>query len=77
MKKREFECNLYKNLRQHFSQDVEAKYSKFVELNKSEKVIFLFNYIDRYVVKKNLTTIYVYEAFQLREFYSIKQKHQK
>ena len=29
-----FECNLYKNLRQHFSQDVEAKYSKFVELNK-------------------------------------------
>ena len=30
-----FECNLYKNLRQHFFQDVEAKYSKFVDLNKS------------------------------------------
>ena len=39
-----FECNLYKNLRQHFFQDVEAKYSKFVD--KFEKVIFLFNNID-------------------------------
>ena len=67
-----FECNLYKNLRQHFSQDVEAKYSKFVELNKSEKVIFLFNNIDPYVCKK--LGYYVYDAFQLREFYSIKTK---
>ena len=70
-------AKLYHNSRQQFFQHVQAKYSKFVDLNKSEKVIFLFNYIDRYVVKKNLTTIYVYEAFQLREFYSIKQKHQK
>ena len=41
-----FECDLQKNLRPHFFQDVEAKYSKFVDLNKSDKVIFLFNNID-------------------------------
>ena len=41
-----FECNLYKNLRQLFFQDVEAKYSKFVDLDKFKKVIFLFNNID-------------------------------
>ena len=70
-----FECNLYKNLRQLFFQDVEAKYSKFVDLNKSEKVIFLLNNFDPYVCKK--LGYYVYEAFQLREFYSIKQKHEK
>ena len=70
-----FECNLYKNLRQLFFQDVEAKYSKFVDLNKSEKVIFLFNNFDPYVCKK--LGYIVYEAFQLREFYSIKQNYEK
>ena len=46
------ECNFYSNLRKHFFQDVEAKYSKFVDLSKSENVIFLFNNIDSYVCKK-------------------------
>ena len=46
-----FECNLNKNLRQHFSQDVEAKCSKFVDFNKSAKVIILFNNVDPYVCK--------------------------
>ena len=64
-----FECNLNKNLRQHFFQDVEAKCSKFVDLTKSKKVIFLLNNIDPYVSKK--LGYYVYEAFQLREFYSM------
>ena len=41
-----FECNLYKNLRQPLFQDVEAKYSKFVDLKKSEHVVFLSNNID-------------------------------
>ena len=62
-------CNLNKNLRQHFFQDVEAKYSKFIDLIKSEKVLFLFNNIDPYVCKK--LVYYVYGAFQLREFYSM------
>ena len=61
-----FECNLNKNLRQHFFQDVEAKGSKFVDLI---KVIFLFNIIDPYVCKK--LGYYIYEAFQLREFCSM------
>ena len=48
-----FECNLYKNLRQHFFQAFKAKYSKFVDLNKLEKkVIFVFNNIDPHVCKK-------------------------
>ena len=47
-----FECNLYKNLRQHFFQNVEAKYSKFVDFNKSEKVIILFHNVDPYVCKR-------------------------
>ena len=38
-----FEWNLYSNLRKHFLQDVEDKYSKLGDLNKSGKVIFLFN----------------------------------
>jgi len=70
-----FKCNLCKNLRQHFSQDVESKYSKFVELNKSEKIIYFFNNINPFVCKQ--LGYYVYEAFQLREFYSMKQKHGK
>ena len=41
-----FGCNLYKNLRQHFFQDVDAKYSKFVDLKKSEQAVFLSNNID-------------------------------
>ena len=49
---------------------------KFVDLKKSEKVIFRFNNIDPQVCKKSLGQ-YVYEAFQLREYYSIKQKHGK
>ena len=53
------ECNLYSNLRKQFFQDVEAKYSKFVDMNKSEKVIFPFNNIDPYVCKKKLS-YYVY-----------------
>ena len=57
-----FECNLYKkNLRQHFFQDVEAKYSKFVDLKKSEQVVLLSNNIDPYVYKE--LGSYVYEAF--------------
>ena len=71
-----FECNLYKNLRQHFLQDVEAKCSKFVDFNKSEKVIFLFNNVDPYVCKILGYYMSIW-AFQLREFYSIKQKHGK
>ena len=51
------ECNLYSNLRKHFFQDVEAKYSKFVDFNKSEKVIFLFNNIDPYVKTKLLINV--------------------
>ena len=35
--------------------DVEAKFSKFVDLNKTEKVIFLFNNIDPYVCKNVAT----------------------
>ena len=51
-------------------------YSKFVDLKKSEKrYISVFNNIDPYVCK-NLG-YYVYEAFHLREFYSMKQKHEK
>ena len=53
-------------IRQHFFHDVEAKYSKFVVLNESEKVIFLFNNVDPYVCQK--LGYYVYEAFQLRNF---------
>jgi len=53
---------LIQKLRQHFFQDVEVKYSKFVDLNKSEKVIFIFNNIDPYVCKK--LGYYVYEAFE-------------
>ena len=52
-----FECNLCKNLRQHFSQDVEAKYSKFVELNKSEKVVYFSNNINPCVFVNNLVTM--------------------
>ena len=37
-----FECNLNKNLRQHFFQDVEAKCSKFLDLIKSEKSYISF-----------------------------------
>ena len=48
---------------------------KFVDLKKAEKVIFLFNNIDPFVCKK--LGYNVYEAFQLREFYSIKQKRGK
>ena len=54
-----FECNLYKNLRQHFFQDVEAKYSKFVDFNESEKVIILFNNVDPYVCKKRGYYVYL------------------
>ena len=44
-----FECNLYNNLGHQFFLDVEAKCCKFVDLNKPENVIFLFNNIDQYV----------------------------
>ena len=67
------QCNLYSNLRKHFFQDVEAKYSKFVDFNKSENNIN--NNIDPYVKTKLL--INVYEAFELRETYFVKQKHGK
>ena len=59
-----FECNLYKNLTQHFSQDVEAEYSKFVELNKSEKVIYFFININPYVCKQ-----LGYKSMGNRDFY--------
>ena len=62
-----------KNLRQHFFQDVEAKYSKFVDLNTLEKVKFLFNNIDLYVCKKNLASMFMKRFNLENKFYSMKQ----
>ena len=50
-----------------FSRRRSHMYSKFVDLNKLEKVIFIFNNIDPHV----------YEAFQLRETYFMEHKHGK
>ena len=63
-----------KEKRKQFFYNVEAKYSTFVDLNKLEKGIFLYN-IDPYVCKK--LGYNDYEAFQLRETYPMKQKHGK
>ena len=63
-----------KEKRKQFFYNVEAKYSTFVDLNKLEKVMFLYN-IDPYVCK-NLG-YNDYEAFQLRETYPMKKKHGK
>ena len=59
----------YNNLRKHFFQDVEAKYSKFVDLKKLEKVILI------HVFEKKLGYYDFFEEFQLKETYSMKQKH--
>ena len=61
---KKFKTTLFSRRRSHCS--------KFVDLNTLEKVKFLFNNIDLYVCKKKLG-FYVYEAFQLRKFYSMKQ----
>ena len=64
-------AKLYHNSRQQFFQDVETKYSKFVDLNKSEKVIFLFNNIDRYVGKKlgYFMSMKHFNSMRNRDFY--------
>ena len=43
------ESSIYNNLGHQFFLDVEAKCCEFVDLNKPENVIFLFNNIDQYV----------------------------
>ena len=48
---------------------VEAKYSKYVDLNKSEKVIFIFSNIDSYVCEKNVATMSI-KHFNLEKLIS-------
>ena len=56
-----FSCNLYQNIRKKFFDDVSLKYPNFNTLNNSDKVLFLFNNIDRFICKK---LGYFFEAFQ-------------
>ena len=61
-----FKFNLYKNLRQHFFQHVEAKYSIFVDLNKSKKLYFFLT-ISIHMFVKILATMSV-KHFNLQNF---------
>ena len=57
------------HLKKTIFQDVEAKYSKFVDLNKWEKVIFIFSNIDSYVCEKNVATMSI-KHFNLEKLIS-------
>ena len=62
-----FECNLYKNLRQLFFQDVEAKYSKFVDFCTNLKKLYFFLTILIHMFVKNLATMSM-KHFNLESF---------
>ena len=60
-----FSCNLYQNIRKKFFDDGSLKYPNFNTLNNSDKVLFLFNNIDRFICQK--LGYFTFEAFQKRK----------
>jgi hypothetical protein len=59
------ECTLNKLKREKLYNDIILKYPCYSNLNKKNKILFLFNNIDPFICKK--LAHFIYEAFQTRK----------
>ncbi len=59
------ECTFNKSKREKLHNDITLKYPCYINLNKKNKILFLFNNIDPFICKK--LAHFIYETFQTRK----------